>query len=226
VGRSAKSAGKAVKASRKASDTPDVPDALTLDEVLEQLLPHCDDDPFEVAEWVDSRIKKKKGIRLLADGVFVRPHSYKTHLAMVAEIAPDGRATLEVALLGRAFGINNKPIKQWTMERKSLETNRPNAPRNRGGRPDKYPHMHIVSEALVYIAINGTPATLDGDGGLFEKLGLVLKPAETPERKTLYKIFNPIWKRIEDERERKRIEDERKKSKKKPNLIRPPESSN
>jgi hypothetical protein len=212
VRKSAKSAGKAVKAPHKASDTPDVPDALTLDEVLEQLLPHCDDDPFEVAEWVDGRIKKKKGIRLLADGVFVRPHSYKTHLAMVAEIAPDGRATLEVALLGRAFGINNKPIKQWTVERKSLETNRPNAPHNRGGRPDKYPHERILTEALIYIAVNGTPATLGGDGGLFEKLELVLKPGDTPERGTLRNIFNPIWKRIEDER--KRIEDMNKKSKK------------
>jgi len=223
--KSAKSAGKAVKAPRKASDTPDAPDALTLDEVLEQMLPHRDDDPFEVAKWVDDRIKKKKGIRLLADGIFVAPHLYSTHLAVVAKIAPDGRATLAVALQ-RAFGIDNKPIKQWTVERESFETNRPDAPRNRGGRPDKYPHMRIVIEALVYIAVNGAPATLDGEGGLFEKLELVLKPADTPERSTLYKIFNPIWKRIEDERERKRIEDERKKSKKKPSLIRPPESSN
>jgi hypothetical protein len=209
VRRSAKSAGKAVKAPRKA---PDAPDVLTLDEVLEQMLPYFDDDPFEVAEWVDDRIKKKSGLRLLADGVFVRPHLYKTHLGMVAEIAPDGRTTLGVALLGRAFGIDNKPIKQWTVERKSFEINRPNAPRNRGGRPDKYDHMRIVIEALVYVAVNGVPATLDGEGGLFEKLELGLKPVDTPKPGTLYKIFNPIWKRIEDER--KRIEDMHRKSKK------------
>jgi hypothetical protein len=91
--------------------------------------------------------------------------------------------------------------------------------RNRGGRPPEYSHERIVAEALIYIAVNGKPSTLDGEGGLFEKLELVFKPADFPKRGTLYNIFNPIWKRIEDEcerieGERKRIEDMHRKSKK------------
>jgi hypothetical protein len=206
---------------------------LTLDKVLEQMPPHCGDDPFEVAKWVDDHIKKKSGIRLLADGIVVSPKLYSGHLKIEAEIAPNGESSLQVIVL-RAFGHTEKaeaivgrktsgepimgsydrlrePIKQWTVERKSFEANRPDAPRNRGGRPDKYPHMRIVTEALIYIAVNRAPATLDGDGGLFEKLELTLKPTEIPGRGTLYKIFNPIWKRIEDER--KRIENEREKKK-------------
>jgi hypothetical protein len=154
----------------------------------------------------------------------------------VAKPAGDGIATLEVVSRGRTLtrvkghyeviigsDESGEPIKQlreltepmrrWTIERKSFEDNRLDAPRNRGGRPDKYPHMRIVIEAMIYIAVNGPPATLDGEGGLFEKLGLRLKPAETPGPGTLYNIFNPIWKRIEDER--KDIEDARKKFKNK-----------
>jgi hypothetical protein len=79
------------------------PDALTLDEVLEQMLPHCDDDPLEVAEWLEARTRKKAGVRLLADGIAVAPHLCKTHLAVVAKNASDGRATLEVQV-HRNFG--------------------------------------------------------------------------------------------------------------------------
>jgi hypothetical protein len=224
------------------SSTPTgAPDALTLDEVLEQMLPHCDDDPFEVAEWLEAHTRKKEGVRLLADGIGVTPHLCKTHLGVVAKIASDGRATLEVQLLSRSFGhvektevivghekpdrgfdifdgINSlKPIKQggeevrpierWTVERKSFEANRPDAPRNRGGRPPKYNRERILTEALIYSAVSGWPDTLDGVGGAFEKLEARLKPNQIPERTTLFEIFSPIQKRIDDERE---------KSKKKP----------
>ena len=67
------------------TDAPDTSDALTLDEVLEQMLPYFDDDPFEVAKWVDDRIKKKNGLRLLSDGVVVQPHLYSQHLQIDGE---------------------------------------------------------------------------------------------------------------------------------------------
>jgi hypothetical protein len=128
------------------------PDALTLEEVLEQMLPLCNDDAFEVAEWLDDHFKKAK-IRLLADGIVVPPHLYPTHLAVVAKIAPDGRASLQV-VLRRTFGVPKKvkaeptwkthlavvaemvgavlgydksgdeSIEQWTVERRSFEANR------------------------------------------------------------------------------------------------------
>lgn len=136
----------------------DAPDTLTLDKVLEQMLPHCDDDPFEVAKWLDGRIKKKSGIRLLADGIAVSPKQYSGHLKIEGDIASNGEPILQVMVL-RAFGHTEKaeaivgfdkklgepikesydklrePIKQWTVDRKSFEDNRPDAPRNRGGSP-------------------------------------------------------------------------------------------
>jgi hypothetical protein len=202
-------------------NAPDAPHALTLDEVLEQMLPICDNSAFEVAEWLDNRIKRAL-IRLLADGIFVPPHLYSTHLAVKAQVAADARPSLKVMVL-RAFGHTEKaeavvgrdkegkpikqsydklrePIKQWAVERESFEANHPGAPRNRGGRPLKYHRDRILTEALIYIAVNGVPDSLDGEGGLFEKLELELKPSEIPERTALYDIFTSIWKRIEDER--------------------------
>jgi hypothetical protein len=144
----------------------DAPD-LELDEVLEQMLPHCEDDPFEVAKWADDRIRKKEGLILLADGASVSPKQYSAHLRMEAEIARNGKAALQVMEL-RPFGhteraeaivghqvVKNElgelvtepikesydrlvgPIKHWTVERKSFEANRPGAVRNRGSSVDR-----------------------------------------------------------------------------------------
>jgi hypothetical protein len=173
------------------------PDALTLDEVLEQMLPLCNDDPFEVAKWVDGHIKKKSGLRLLADVVFVPPDLYSTHLQVVARIAPDGRASLSVEL-ERAFGLDGAPIKQWTVERKSFEANRPNAPRNLGGRDREVDRERLLKEALIYSVVHGWPDHLEGEGGLFDKLAAKIR--NMPGRTTLYEIFTPIVNRIKDER--------------------------
>jgi hypothetical protein len=214
-----------------ASSTPiGAPDALTLDEVLEQILPHCDDDPFEVAEWLEARTRKKTGVRLLADGQVVPPHLCKTHLGVVAKIAFDGKATLEVQVLrslghvektetivgrekpDKGFDIFDdfsklKPIKQssenvtpferWTVERKSFEANRPDAPRNRGGREREVDRERLLREALIYAVVYGWPDHLEGDGGLFEKLATKIK--NMPARTVLYEIFSPIVNRIKDE---------------------------
>jgi hypothetical protein len=198
-------------------------DALTLDEILEQMLPHCNDDPFEVAKWLDDRIRKKSGVRLLADGIAVSPKLYSGHLKIEAEIASNGESILQVMVL-RAFGHTEKaeaivgfdknsgepikasydklrePIKQWTVERKSFEDNRPDAPRKLGGRPQIYSRERLLTEALVYVAVYGVPDTLDGEGGLFEKLELRLP--SVPKRTQLFEIFSPISRRIEDERKK------------------------
>jgi len=181
-------------------------DALTLDEVLEQMLPQCNDSPFEVARWLNDRVEAGK-VRLLCDGIVVPPKLYPTHLVAVGWIAPDGRPALQMTLR-RSFGLDDKPIEQWTMERKSFEASRPNAPRNRGGRPREVDRERLLTTALIYAAVCGWPDTLDGEGGLFEKLEFELE--QVPGRTTLYQIFNPIHDRIEDERNKS------KKSKKKP----------
>jgi hypothetical protein len=181
---------------------PDAPDALTLAEVLERLLPLCDDSVFEVATWLNDHAERGK-VKILGDGKPMHPASVPSMLKVDGFISPTGEPYLK---------IQAPYAKQWAFERETFEANRPNAPRNRGGRPVEYPRERIVTEALIYIAVNGAPATLDGEGGLFEKLELGLKPSEIPKRNTLYNIFNPIWKRIEDER--KRIEDMHRKSKK------------
>jgi hypothetical protein len=191
----AKSAGKVVKASPSAPDTPD----MTLDEVLEQMLPHCSGNPFEVAKWLGDHVELGE-VRLLADGIFVPPHLYSTHLRMVAQVAPDGRAGISVELM-RGFGLGEKgtvPIKQWTVERKSFEENRPGAPRNLGGRDREVDRERLLREALIYSVVYGWPDHLDGDGGLFDKLGARVK--NLPARTTLYEIFTPVVDGIKDER--------------------------
>jgi hypothetical protein len=216
--RSAKSAGKAVKAP---PGTPDTPDNMTFDEVLEQLLPHFDDDPFKVATWLNAKIQERSGICLLADGSPVSPHICATELTIVAKIAGNGRAVLEVVSQGRAltrvighhevivdYDKSGKPIEQlrestepigkWTVERKSFGANRPGAPRNLGGREREVDRERLLREALVYSVVHGWPDRLDGDGGLFDKLGARVK--NLPARTTLYEIFTPVADGIRNER--------------------------
>jgi hypothetical protein len=192
-----------------------IADDLTLDEVLEQMLPLCDDDPFDVADWLNERLRRGK-IRLLADGIPKPPYICATELVVVAKIASDGRATLEVMsrLDDAMAGIGNTidtmgnrligalahraTVKAWTVERKSFEDSRPDAPRNRGGREREVNRERLLTEALIYTAVHSWPDHLDGEGGLFEKLAATIK--NMPGRTTFYEIFTPVVKRIEAER--------------------------
>jgi len=192
----------------------DGPDDLTFDEVLEQALPLHDDDPFKVATWLNSSIQKKEGIRLLADGIPVLPHRCATELRIVAKVAGDARATLEVVALGRELDLygaidtmgnrligalaRKATVKAWTIERESFEANRPDAPRNLGGAQRTVDRERLLTEALIYTVAHGWPDQLKGEGGLFEKLAATIR--NMPTDSTLYDIFSPIVNRIKAER--------------------------
>jgi hypothetical protein len=217
--------------------TSDAPN-MTLDEVLEDLLPRFKDDPFAVAKLVDDNIKKKEGLVLLADGTPVSPELYSGHLRIEARLAHNGKPSLRVLVL-RSFGhaeraeaivgwreVKNElgepikdgrggtikepikepfdmligPIKEWAIERKSFEVNRPGAPRNLGGRDREVDRERLLREALIYSVVYGWPDKLDGDGGLYDKLAARVK--NLPSRTTLYDIFRPVAVCIEDERAR------------------------
>jgi hypothetical protein len=191
----------------------DAPEELTLDEVLEQMLPLCDDSAFEVAEWLDDHIKRAL-IRLLADGIFVVPHLYSTHLAVVAKIAPDRRASLEVKAL-RAFGHTEKaeaivvhdkggkpikesydktrPIERWTIERKSFEVSRSNT--KRSGRP-LTKREWVLIEAAAYIVEKGLPNPPTADA-LYNELA-VIRGAQCPSRALAMEVLPSLMRRIKD----------------------------
>jgi hypothetical protein len=189
---------------------------LTLDEVLEQMLPLLDGDPFEVAKWVDDHIQKKEGVRLLADGVVVAPHLCATELAVVTKIASNGTPSLEVVPRGRAFGHTKivgtvivgrdkdrkpierpreetRPIEWWTVERKSFEVNRSNT--KRSGRP-LTKREWVLIEAATYIVEKGLPDPPTADA-LYTELA-VIHGAQCPSRGLAMEVLPSLVRRIKD----------------------------
>jgi hypothetical protein len=176
--------------------TSDTPDALTLDEVLEQMLPYFDDDAFEVARWLGDHIERAK-VRLLADGVAVPPHRYTLYLAVTAKIAPDGRASLFVELK-RAFGLGeggHTPVKQWTVERKSFDIHF-GPLRDRKRRPSLERDCWLLIEAAAYVVENGLPEPPSA-----ETLWLELRNIHgerCPGRTVALGVLGPFMQRMKD----------------------------
>lgn len=191
-------------------------DLVSMTEAFERLLPYCDDNPFEVAEWLDHHQRRGK-IRLLgydaeggpqASPVVMAPNAGPTLLGVMARIAPDGKASLYVEVR-RAL---DREYKNWAFDRLTFETHFPK-PKNRGGRPKDFNVENLVIEALIYAAVEGLPRAVEGEGSLFEQLKRRLG-SRCPERSRFHQIFDPIYRRIKDERDER---DERR---------RPPRSTN
>ena len=155
------------------------------EEVLEQMLPLCDDDPFEVADWLDDHFKRGK-VRLLDDGGVVPPHLYSTHLKVVAIVAADGRASLSIELL-RAFECKG----QWTVERKSFEASRSNT--KRSGRPPTKREWALI-EAAAYIVEKGLPNPPTADALYNELAGI--HGEQCPSRATAMEVLPSFLRRI------------------------------
>jgi hypothetical protein len=72
--------------------------------------------------------------------------------------------------------------------------------KNRGGRPRVYNRETVLIEALVYVGSEGVPDTLEGEGGLAEKVELALQernirvPGKTQLADILRNAFNRLLK--------------------------------
>src|SRR5262245_56508110 len=131
---------------------------VTMTEALERLLSQCNNNPHEVAEWLNIQHRTGK-IRLfgvpkeLAPGstpVMMSAAANPRMLQVVARIPTDGRVALDIGGLGIGY-------QDWTFERESFEANLPGAPVNRGGRPRTYDREAILIEAAMAIYEDGLP---------------------------------------------------------------------
>src|SRR5262249_40953380 len=96
--------------------------------------------------------------------------------------------------------VSNEPVSNELVSDRST---------NRGGRERQFDAEMLLTEALVYLAVEGElPKHVAGDNSLHEKLELQLG-AECPGRSRFSELFGPIYKRIEDERRRRHTEVER-----------------
>lgn len=84
---------------------------LTLAQVLERLLPHCDNSVFEVAKWLNDHAERGKVI-ILGDGKPMHPAS------MPAMVKVDGF----VSPIGEPYLVIQAPYaKEWTIGREGFE---------------------------------------------------------------------------------------------------------
>jgi len=157
----------------------DAPDALTLDEVLEDMLPRREDDVFKVATWLEEHFKGR--VRLLGDGQPIHPSMFPSYIGVKAWKDPDDRPRLEIQVrrhIGEPAGVelvspnslvivaelagavlsygqgSASPFKRWSVERKSYETHRPPLPLSseRDRRRDLF-----MAWATSHVALNGLP---------------------------------------------------------------------
>jgi len=191
----------------------DAPDVLTLDEVLEQMLPLFDDDPFDVAVWLDDQCRRAD-IYLVDDGIIVPGDRYKMYLTIVAFVR-DKRATLKVKLQGRPFGhVKNyeaivghdksgnpikvlsescEPIEQWAVERKSFEVARSNT--KRSGRPISKREWVLI-ESAAYIVEKDLPNPPTADALYNELAGI--HGVQCPSRALAMEVLPSLLRRIKD----------------------------
>jgi hypothetical protein len=84
---------------------------LTLPEVLERLLPHCDNSVFEVAKWLNDHAERNK-IIILGDGKHMHPASVPGMVKVDGFVSPTGEPYLKVQA---------PYAKIWTIGREGFE---------------------------------------------------------------------------------------------------------
>lgn len=191
---------------------------VTMDEALQRLRPLFEDSPHKVAHWLDDR-RRDGDVCLLGGGASMPPNA--PSLGIMAHIAPDGRASLYVRL---SQGMNPMPPvvgvattdpagafapalfekhhQFWMFERAGFEKHFPGKAKNRAGRKPDFTPEELKDEALIYAGVAGAlPRTMDGEGGLREKLQDRLG-SRCPKHTRFSEIFGPIYKKIDEERSR------------------------
>jgi hypothetical protein len=92
---------------------------VSLAEALERLLPLCDNNVFEVANWLNLR-QQGGEIRLLGDDELMAPNANPSILGVMARIPPDGKTELYIEVR-RSI---DRCYKRWGFERASFEASR------------------------------------------------------------------------------------------------------
>jgi hypothetical protein len=171
-------------------------DPVLFAEALERLLPHCNGNPFDVADWLNNRHRTGR-IRLFgvlkesgtgSAPVMMAPNANPVMLRVMARVPPDGGTELYVAGLGIAY-------QDWTFERASFEVNFPGAPVNRGGRPRVYDRENVLVEAAMAIFEDGLPEPLSLES-LCNMVAARLSGG-SPELTLLKKVLKPLYERLQ-----------------------------
>jgi hypothetical protein len=187
-------------------------DPVFLSEALERLLPHHDNNAHKVASWLDARHRDGE-LQLLAGKAEVAPGANPSMLGVKAYIPQTGKAVLYIqvrkALDGDYPIWDDKDVERqrkhqefWSYGRTTFERVFPTpAKKHGGGRPAVFNNEDLLIEALVYAGVAGAlPQQVEGDGSLFEKLTLRLRK-RCPERTRFHEIFDPVYRRIKEERD-------------------------
>jgi hypothetical protein len=208
--------------SKAKSDTPAEPAAetrsgpVTMTEALERLLPQFEGNPFEVAEWLDTKHRRRR-ISLLAGGVAMAPSANPAMLGVAARLMPDGKPVLYAQVrqaLGEDYPIwdgetltwdnsKKKPSldkhhESWMFDRMTFEQHFPGEPQNRGGRSRKYSHEDILIQGAVVVFEERPPAPLQL-AWLVERVAARLEGTKnTASDPLLRKVLHPLWKALVD----------------------------
>jgi hypothetical protein len=173
---------------------PGPPQSVPLPDALERLLPHCNGDPFEVAEWLNRHHRTGKIPLLDDDGVEMAPAANPGMLGIVARITPSGKHCLEVQV--RPGGWDPRWTRghpAFSFERESFEAHLASAFKNRGGRPRAYKREDILIEGAMVAFEDGVPGTFEAFWGAVEARLGDASPGET----LLKEILGPLYKRLE-----------------------------
>jgi hypothetical protein len=184
---------------------------VTLVDALKRLLPHCEDNPHKVANWLNER-HSEGDIRLLANGVAMAPGSNPSMLGIVAHVPQVGSAVLYVQVRhgridspdGCAYWQPDRSMELleqhrlfWTFDRASFEKHFPGPAKDPGGRPG-YDHDRVLIEGAAIVAESGLPRSKTGKPTLeaFAQEVAVRLGEDSPGDTVLKEILGPLHLRL------------------------------
>jgi hypothetical protein len=177
---------------------------VSLAEALERSLPLCDNNPFEVANWLNLQQQHGK-IRLLGDNEVVAPNANPSILSVMARISPDGKTELYIEVR-RSI---DRCYKRWGFERDSFEASLPGIAQppthaRRGRKPhDSWKYF----EVQFYLFLYDDDVSADGDINVEDyahklidwgdrNLGQKATPRQTMMRKRIAEEWVPFWRQL------------------------------
>jgi hypothetical protein len=198
VQRSAKSAGKAVKRSRRARKPAALsinPDArVSISEAFQHFLRHCDGAGHLAREQFDGALRiggaAPGGVRLWVGDTIVDPDWYAGHMRVAARVAPDGQWSAELEPSGL------RPVKpgpySWSASARNIAalTVKSAVGRSRVDRD------WFLREAAAYVVANGLPEPPTAEA-LYLELANILGEL-CPGRTVAIEILAPFVQRMKE----------------------------